>query len=223
MLRTIHISSKETARLLRCADQTVSNVENWFRKEDYGRIAGSLKDEDLKQIVAIELTYLEISPQNIAKLAGLTRDDILREYRGAEYLHTQRMPDARAQRHFDELAQVASTLYEVQQFIRSYKGRETFSVVEYSGTVGFFAFQPPPRRQPILSAFSGNSVSVDYPQVEHLFQHLLQEWPDLGLQDWRGLVNTSLSEDVVNRLGYLGNTAKFVFCLKCQVCRDLMT
>jgi len=222
MLRTIRISSKETARLVKCADRTVADVENWIRNEDYGNIVGLLKEQDIKQMVARELAYLELSPQNIAKLAQLTGDDILREYRPAEYLQRERVPDARALKHFDELAEVARTLYDVQQFILSYEVDETFSVIESRSIAGFFTFQPPPRKQPVLSSFAESSVSVDYPEVEYFFQHLLQERPGLGLEDWRGLVKSSLPEDIVNRLRYLSNTAKFIFCPKCQVCRDLM-
>jgi len=222
MLRTVRISSKETARLLRCADQTVGEVENWIRKEEYSNIIGLLKDQDIKQMVARELAYLEIRPPDIAKLAQLTGDDILRKYRGAEYLQRQPVPDSRARKHFDELAEVARTLYDIQQFILSYEEHENFSVIESGSIAGFFTFQPPPRKQPISSAFARSSVSVDYPEVEYLFQHLLQEWPDIRLEDWRGLVKSSLPEEAVNQLRYLGNTAKFTFCPKCQVCKDLM-
>lgn len=223
VLRTVGISSKETARLVRCADETVGNVENWIRKEDYSNIAGLLKDQDIRQMVARELVYLAISKQDIAKLAQLTGNDILREYRRVEYLQMERAPDTRALKHFDELAEVARTLCDVQQFILSYEEGETFSVIESPTIAGFFTFQPVPRKRPILSAFAGSGVSVEYPEVEYFLQHLLQELPDLGLKDWRGLVKSSLPEDVVNRLRYLGNTAKFTFCPKCQVCEDLMT
>ena len=223
MLRTVGIPSKETARLVRCADQILADVENWIKKEDYSSIAGLFKDQDIRQMVARELVYLAISKKNIAKLAQLTGNDILREYRRAEYLQRERTPDTRALKHFDELAEVARTLYDVQQFILSYRECETFSVIESGSIGGFFTFQPPPRKQPILSAFAGSSVSVDYPEAEYFLQHLLQELPGLDLKDWRGLVKSSLPEDVVNRLRYLSNTAKFIFCPKCQVCKDLMT
>lgn len=223
MLRTVGISSKETARLVRCADHTVADVENWIKEEDYSSIGGLLKDQDIRQMVARELVYLAISKKNIAKLAQLTGNDILREYRRAEYLQRERTPDTRALKHFDDLAEVARTLYDVQQFILSYGECETFSVVESGSIGGFFTFQPPPRKQPILSAFTGSSVAIDYPEVEYFLQHLLQELPGLGSEDWRGLVKSSLPEDVVRRLRYLSNTAKFSFCPKCQVCKDLMT
>jgi len=224
MLRTVGISSKETARLVRCADHTVTDVENWIREEDYSSIAGLFKDQEMKQMVARELVYLEIDKENIAKLTQLTGNDILREYRRVDYLQMERTPDTRALKHFDALAEVAKTLYEVQQFIGSYEAHETFSVIEHGGMAGFFTFQPPPRKQPLLPSFADSSVSIDFPEVEYFFEHLLQEFPNLSLKSWKELVTTikPLPQDIINRIRTLGNTARFTPCPKCEVCKDLM-
>lgn len=127
-------------------------------------------------------------------------------------------------KHFDDLAEVAKTLYEVQQFIGSYEAHETFSVIEHGGMAGFFTFQPPPRKQPLLPSFADSSVSIDCPEVEYFFEHLLQEFSKLSLKCWKELITTtkSLPQDVIDRIRYLGNTARFTYCHKCEVCKDLM-
>jgi len=127
-------------------------------------------------------------------------------------------------KHFDDLAEVAKTLYDVQQFIGSYEAHETFSVIEHGGMAGFFTFQPPPRKQPLLPSFADSSVSIDFPEVEYFFEHLLQEFPNLSLKSWKELVTTikPLPQDIINRIRTLGNTARFTPCPKCEVCKDLM-
>ena len=222
MLRTVGISSKETARLVRCADQTVADVENWIRKEEYSSIAGLFKDQDIKQMVARELVYLEIEEANIARLAQLTGGDILREYRRAEYLQRERTPDSRALKHFDDLAEVTKTLEDIQKCLLSYEDNEVYTVGETHPDSGMWYFSPMPKKRPTLPTFAGSCAPIDYPEIEYLLRHLLQEFSGLDLKDWKELVTNKLPKDVVERLSYLGNTAKFKYCPTCQVCKDLM-
>lgn len=133
-------------------------------------------------------------------------------------------PNPRLLKHFDDLAEVAKTLYDVQQYIFSYGKGENFTVIESPLILGFFSFQPPPRKQPLLPSFADSSVSIDCPEVEYFFEHLLQEFPKLSLKSWKELITTtkSLPQDVINRIRTLGNTARFTSCPTCQVCKDLM-
>jgi hypothetical protein len=127
-------------------------------------------------------------------------------------------------KHFDDLAEVAKTLYEVQQYIFSYDEGETFKVIESPFMLGFFSFQPPPKKQPLLPSFVDCSVSIDCPEVEYFFEHLRQEFAKLSLKGWKELITApkSLPQDVIDRIRSLGNTARFTFCPNCQVCKDLM-
>lgn len=127
-------------------------------------------------------------------------------------------------KHFDALAEVAKTIFDVQQLIHSYGKDESFTVIESQGITGFFSFYPLPKKHAILPSFAGPSVSVDYPEAEYLLEHLRQDFLGLGLDlgNWRKLVMSGLPHDVVERLRYLANTAKFKYCPTCQVCKDLM-
>jgi hypothetical protein len=127
-------------------------------------------------------------------------------------------------KHFDGLAEVAKTLCDIRQFVLTYEEDETFTVKENTGIPGFFTFQPPPLKHTIPPSFAGSSVSVDCPEVEYFFRHLLQRFPNLGLKAWQELITSirPLPQEVIDEIRYLGNTAKFTYCSNCQVCKDLM-
>jgi len=88
-------------------------------------------------------------------------------------------------------------------------------VYESDSLLGFYQFQSPPRKRLTLPAFVGNAVAIDYPKVEYLFHHLGHAFPALNLKGWRGLVECKLSQKVIERLRYLGNTAKLKHCPDC--------
>jgi hypothetical protein len=175
----------------------------------------------IKRVTARELASREeTDKQTLVKAAQLTTDDILRYYH-ADYLPNTELPTPGFDKHCRDLAEVAKTLHDVQQFILSYEEGETFTVIESPSILGFFSFYPRPKKQPLLSSFAGNSVSVDYPQVVYLFEHLLQEFPNSGMKEWKWLVTQKMPQEVVGRLRYLGNTARFTHCSTCQVCKDI--
>ena len=182
-----------------------------------------LKKENRENILEHLALKWDRSTRRIEAYISEGRQIITHEKQAAESKRIQRdVLKEQVKKHFDGLAEVAKTLHDVQQYILSYGRDESFTVIESAGIAGFFSFQPPPKKQPVLSAFAGSGVAVDYPEAEYFLQHLLQEFPDLGLKEWQGLVKSRLPKDVIDRLRYLGNTAEFTYCSNCQVCKDLM-
>lgn len=86
MLRSIGLKQKDTARYTRCADQTVVDVEEWLRQEEYAKVARLCDAKDIEKMVAVESIYWGLEPANLLKLARLAPDDILRHYRKADYM-----------------------------------------------------------------------------------------------------------------------------------------
>lgn len=84
MLRVVDLIQKDTARITRCANQTVVNVEKWFREEDYHKVARICDDQSIKKMVATEAIYWGLEEEVLVKLDHLTQDDILRHYKGVE-------------------------------------------------------------------------------------------------------------------------------------------
>ncbi len=127
-------------------------------------------------------------------------------------------------RHTSSMAAVARTLADVQLFIRSYGAGETFSVNQSRDFPALFRFQPLPANLPVLGSFLNGGVDLDFPEVTYFFQHLITEFPDLGLTDWHELVTgkVPLPEVVHHRLAALGNNARFTFCHTCKACQDLV-
>ena len=81
MLRVVDLKQKDTARTTGCANKTVVDVEKWFRKEDYHKVARICDDQSIKKMVAAEAVYWGLEEETLVKLDRLTRDDILRHYR----------------------------------------------------------------------------------------------------------------------------------------------
>jgi hypothetical protein len=133
-----------------------------------------------------------------------------------------KFPPPRFDKHCGDLAEVAKELYDIQQYIRAYENSETFSVSQHGDDAGFLDFNPPPKREPILDSFAGNTVAVNYSLIPDFLQHLSQDFPRLDLNDWKKVREQKLPEDVFERLKYLKNSARFNYCPACEVCKDLM-
>jgi hypothetical protein len=222
ILRVLGYSEDKTASTLHCGKAKVVAGERWFREANYNTVLVVCDQQAIKRVTARELASCEeIDGQTLVKAAQLTTNDMLRHYH-ADYLPNVELPTPGFDKHYRDLAEVAKTLHDVQQFILSYQEGETFTVIESPSILGFFFFQPPPKKQPLLPSFTGSSVSVDCPAVEYFFEHLRQEFAELNSKEWRELVKSKLPKHVIERFGYLGNTAKFKYCPTCQVCKDLM-
>jgi len=169
-----------------------------------------------------ELPILEeIEPNVLVRAGQITRDNILRHYR-SEYHSEIMTSDHRFDKHFNDLAEVAKEVYDIQQYIKTYEDTETFSVSQHGDDAGFLDFNPPPKREPILDSFAGNTVAVNYSLIPDFLQHLSQDFPRLDLNDWKKVREQKLPEDVFERLKYLKNSARFNYCPACEVCKDLM-
>lgn len=96
MLRTLGLNQKDVARITRCADQIVVNVEKWLREEDYDKVARLYNDKDIEKMVAVEGIYWGLEPDNFLKLSRLAATDILRKYRAADYMKNIEEAEAKA-------------------------------------------------------------------------------------------------------------------------------
>jgi hypothetical protein len=127
--------------------------------------------------------------------------------------------------HCRDLVNIAKTILDVHKYILSYEKDETFRAFESPYSMGCFSFQfqPPPKKQPPLAYILDNLVYIDFPDVEYFFEHLRQECPELGFDDWRQLITGArlLPQKVAERIRYLSNTRKFAYCNTCLVCQDL--
>lgn len=98
MLRVVGLKQKNTARITECANQTVVNVEKWFKKEDYHKVIRICDDQIIKKMVATEAIYWGLEAETLVRLDRLTQDDILRHYR-TDYIEQQ---DPILQKYFME-------------------------------------------------------------------------------------------------------------------------
>ena len=130
--------------------------------------------------------------------------------------------DLSLRRHYENLAEAAKVIYEIQQCLRSYREDEVFNVVENPPGSGLWCLSPLPEKMPLLTTFAGAVAPVDRPEAECLFYHLSQEFSSLTSRKWTDLIENEISMAVVDRLRYLGNTARFTYCPHCQVCKDLV-
>ena len=136
----------------------------------------------------------------------------------------------RVRRHFDELAEVSKAFYEAQQFITcSYEDGETSAVSESEPFSGIYRYNPCPSKPPTLPNAGefldprDNTVCVDSIQAVFFFEHFRQEFPELGLKNWRELLTHKMPQSVIDRFRYLGNTSRFEYCPSCEVCWDVGT
>jgi len=90
MLRTLDINQKAVARITRCADQTVVEVERWLAQEDYETVARLCDSESIKKMISFEGLYWGLEPENLSKLDRLTGDMILRHYKKSDYLKIEK-------------------------------------------------------------------------------------------------------------------------------------
>lgn len=82
MLRVAELTTKDAARTVRCANDTVVEVERWFRGEDYHAVASICDDESIKRMVSNEAVYWGLDGETLVKLDRITQVDILGHYRG---------------------------------------------------------------------------------------------------------------------------------------------
>jgi|GEM_PF-4068608 len=108
MLRAIGFLQKDTARITRCANQTVVDTERWLTKEDYHKVARICDDQSIKKMVAAEAIYWGLEAEDLVKLDRLTQDDILRHYR-ADYLEIVDMSDPRFLKHTADVLNLLDT------------------------------------------------------------------------------------------------------------------
>jgi hypothetical protein len=217
ILRVLDCSEDETAGTLHCGKIKVVASENWVKLANHNAILTVCDQQAIKRVIARELASCEeIDRQTLIKAAQLTTDDILRYYR-PDLANMELPPSPGFDKHLRELAEVAKTLHDVQKCLLSYKDDEIYKVRETYPNSGMWNFYPMPKKQPKLPTFVGSDAEVEY-----LLCHLLQEFPKLDLKDWEKLVTNKLPKDVVERLRYLGNTARFNYCPTCQICKDLM-
>lgn len=123
MLRAVGVDQKDTARYVRCANQTVVDVDKWFREEDYHRVARICDDQSIKKMVAAEVIYWGLEQEIVVKLDRLTQDDILRHYRH-DYHETIDFSSPSFQKHtsavlrlLDTYAGQLAVTYEPEDFI----------------------------------------------------------------------------------------------------------
>lgn len=81
MLRTIGLDQKSTARLARCADETVVFVDKWAREADYADISNLCDEQAMKQMMSREMAFWEVENETLLKLDRITGGDILLHYR----------------------------------------------------------------------------------------------------------------------------------------------
>jgi len=127
-------------------------------------------------------------------------------------------------RHVNVIAEIAKCVYDVQKFICNYQKGENFNVFESKDLPGMFTYDPLPRKGQVPGSFVSGTVFFDLPAAEYFFQHLRTEFPALDLKEWQELVtsHTPLPKDVVDKIGSLGNNARFFYCPSCKVCNDLV-
>jgi len=108
MLRAIGFLQKDTARITRCANQTVVDTERWLREEDYHNVARICDDQSIKKMVTTEAIYWGLKEEDLVKLDRLTQDDILRHYR-ADYLKIADISDPRFLKHTADVLNLLDT------------------------------------------------------------------------------------------------------------------
>lgn len=121
-------------------------------------------------------------------------------------------------KHFNDLAEVVKTIYDAQQRLLSYEKDELGNVTEDDW--GMFHF-PPPKNQSKLSQIPGNLEAPDHEVASYFFEHFCDEFPKIGLTNWKELLRKKLPLQAIKKLKYWKNTADFQNCTTCEVCMDL--
>jgi hypothetical protein len=112
--------------------------------------------------------------------------------------------DARLTKHFDELSEATMALYVLQEMLSENPNSSIIRQVLPSNVSRFTMDSP----------ISG----VAFTPPLYFFEHFHQEFPELNISSWTDI----LPEKVIDRLRYLGSTARFDYCIDCQVCKDII-
>jgi hypothetical protein len=112
--------------------------------------------------------------------------------------------DPRLTKHFDELSEAIMALYVLQEMLSE---NPNSSIIRQ--------FLPSN-----ISRFTMDSPISGVAFIPPLYfsEHFHQEFPELNISSWTDL----LPEKVIDRLRYLGSTARFDYCNGCQVCKDII-
>jgi len=157
-----------------------------------------------ESILANLSSKLQRDERTIQRYISEGRQIMAEEKQAQEFRRIQKgMLQERVKHHFDELAEAAKALYYIQQLLLTNPPSSIYSQLLPS-SVSKFTFQ--------------TAVGVGFIPPLHFLGHFCQEFPNQDLKCWTDL----LPQEVIDRLGYLGNTAKFRYCQTCQACIDLM-
>jgi len=107
-------------------------------------------------------------------------------------------------KHFNELAEAMRALYHLQQLVSS-------------NTPALINRQILPSN--VSKFLMDTAVGACFIPPTCFSKHFYQEFPDLNLISW----TEPFPAQVIDRLRYLGNTARFKYCPTCEVCIDIAT
>ena len=172
-----------------------------------------LKDE----IMQMPLEEVDTLPTDLQRWISELRLDLKA---GNKYTSkaVEKPVQEQVKKHFDDLTEVVKTVYDAQQRLLRYDQDEPFIVTEDDW--GMFHF-PPPKNPSILSQIPGNLEASDHEVASYFFEHFCDEFPKIGLVDWKELLRKKLPPQATKKLKYWRNTADFQYCATCEVCMDL--
>jgi len=192
MLRAVGVDQKVTAKYVRCANQTVGDVDKWLREEDYHRVAHICDDQSIKKMVAAEVIYWGLEQEIVVKLDRLTQDDILRHYRH-DYHETIDFSSPSFQKHtsgvlrlLDTYAGQLAVTYEPEDFITPPEGG---ALPSEESALWFFAKKAVPSLEtPIDRQIVSESLAIA-PELERETLFVALEghykgtnlWKDIGM------------------------------------------
>ena len=208
LLRALGLSQDEVAGLLRCAKQSVGDVERWFKEDPQGEGMALLDNQRIRRLVGRDFPDLELEPSYLIRAGQITADDILlhydkagrtsdvRERRSVDPLYARRLEE-----HWAKLRELTVALREQLSPlpVRILFSAEVSQSVHAAAESGEPPFQGDRWRQvfnapvEIRSVAGGGEAAIEarlLAQGEFLFPHLIShmkaEFSEFGsLDEWQ--------------------------------------
>lgn len=225
VLRSADRTQDEVASIVRRSKGTVVNVERWFTDMPYSQAAKLCDDTAIKRVISVDLVPNEqVDKELLEKVLQITRDDLLRHYRGAEYLKTVYDPARLLEEHFHHVAQAARVLGDRIQRMLWYKEKRYEEKYEpYGNILTGMGFSMMSKTGALMVGFEepkDNFGEVDPLLAECLFRHYEDKFCKLPFTDWEQITMANINHKLVDNLKLLAY-GRLDYCPTCRICKQI--